>query len=582
MKKKSLWVVALAATLTACDSNFDLANLDKEIEAKVEDLVVPLNIDKVNLDPILNLEENSKIKRDVVNNTYSFEDSGTFHSNSVSVDGFSAKGTNYSETDNVQFDKKYDLLSTDLSKIPAGTLIYEGIIPDKAVKMEYSASGIDKSIISIDELGFNSDIVMSFKFGDINKCVNKVALENIKVQFMKGLSLTLSTQGATYDPSTGVITFPKKIYTDNNCVYTEKIKVTKINAVQSGIVYKDHAFSIKDNLKSMPGSYVNIYSDDLKPGIDPSKVPSTTIYTVSVNIGEASVNSFTGILEKDIDGVNVDPITLNNLPELLHNSGTTLRLDGTNLTLDLNNPLIEAGVNLTAQCGLQLQGVWGKTEGPVRTTDNKDAAIVMNKAQNSYYIAKTDDPAKSAGKQFVMFSEIGDILYNSNVTGIPDKVMIDVLSPKVPQQKVVDFKLPNKFNAVNGKWQLHAPLSITSDSKVIYSKSWNAADEEELQNINLKAAGLTCEVSTDVPAEVELTININGKNAKMQGKAKVPANAKNVPINVTLDGGPVNGFTTIDLNANISGTSEPLGPNQNITVSNVRLKVTGSYTKELD
>lgn len=581
MKKKSLWIVALAATLTACDSNFDLANLDKEIEAKVNDLVVPLNIDKVNLDPILDLEENSKIKRDVVNNTYSFEDSGTFHSNGVSVKGFSAKGTNYSETDNVQFDKKYDLTSADLAKIPAGTLIYEGIVPDKAVKMEYSASGVDKSIISIDELGFNGDIVMSFKFGEINKFVNKVALENIRVQFLKGLTLTLSTQGASYDPATGVITFPKKIYTDNNCVYTEKVKVTRINAAQAGIIYKDQTLSLKDNMKSMPGSLVNIYSDDLKPGIDPATIPTTTTYTVSVNVGEASVDSFTGVLEKDIDGVSVAPITLNNLPEMLKNSGTILRLEGTNLTLDLNNPLIEAGVNLTAQCGLQLQGLWGTTAGPVRTTDNKEAAIVMNKAQNSYYIAKSDE-GMPAGKQFVKFSEIGDILYNSNTTGIPDRVNIDVLSPKVPQQKVVDFKLPNNFNAVNGTWQLHAPLSLTSDAKVIYSKSWNAADEEELQNINLSAAGVTCEVSTDVPAEVVLTVTINGKNAKMQGTAKVPANAKNVPIDVALDGGPVNGFTTIDLKADITGTSQPLGPNQNITVSKVRLKVTGSYTKDLD
>ena len=144
MIKKVLWTAAAAVTLTACDSNFDLSDIDKEVQFKAADLTVPLNVEPITLDAVLDLDDNSKIVKDRTNNTYSFQDSGTFQSNGVSVQGFQANGKTTSETEELQFETHYTGSATSVDgKIPSGTLLISGDVPEKSIDFSYSSDNVD-------------------------------------------------------------------------------------------------------------------------------------------------------------------------------------------------------------------------------------------------------------------------------------------------------------------------------------------------------------------------------------------------------------------------------------------------------
>lgn len=71
-----------AALLTACvDDNYDLANINTDVEIKVNDLVVPINLDAITLSNAI--EEGDVVK--VVNGEYAVVVDGSFHSEAIKV-----------------------------------------------------------------------------------------------------------------------------------------------------------------------------------------------------------------------------------------------------------------------------------------------------------------------------------------------------------------------------------------------------------------------------------------------------------------------------------------------------------------
>lgn len=146
MKKKTTWTLLCAVgMLTACDSNFDLSNIDKEAQFSVNELVVPLNLEDVMLDPILDLDENSKVQKVVINNKkmYAVQETGTFSSDAITVEGFSTKpidpqtgGGHCVQT--ASGSKEYILVNET-----------EG-------STSYTANNIDPAIKSIDNIGLEN------------------------------------------------------------------------------------------------------------------------------------------------------------------------------------------------------------------------------------------------------------------------------------------------------------------------------------------------------------------------------------------------------------------------------------------
>ncbi len=79
IKKTSVYLLTffVALSLFACvDNAYDLSNIDSTIGVKVNELVVPLKLDAITLQNMLNLEDNSQIKE--INGEYAFLEEGSF------------------------------------------------------------------------------------------------------------------------------------------------------------------------------------------------------------------------------------------------------------------------------------------------------------------------------------------------------------------------------------------------------------------------------------------------------------------------------------------------------------------------
>ncbi len=573
MKKKTTWTLLCAVgMLTACDSNFDLSNIDKEAQFSVNELVVPLNLEDVMLDPILDLDENSKVQKVVINNKkmYAVQETGTFSSDAITVEGFSTKpidpqtgGGHCVQT--ASGSKEYILVNET-----------EG-------STSYTANNIDPAIKSIDNIGLeNAEVSITVSFYRMPNYASQITAKNIVVSVMKGMEATV--EGATYDPKTGLVTVNNDVVLTGDMNLTLTLKVTKLDASIGTYDYDNHSYTLTCSSKLESGSVV---IDKLLPGIS---YPDVAAFRQTTTMGAARATSYSGEIEYPIEGIEQKQIDLTDIPELLQDKETHLELDNPQLYISINNPLQEASYDVKAQCGLKLTSCWTSPtlEKLIKTGEDD---IQLTKPQNKIVIAPKDPgadryPAEGtdySDAAFVQFTDLGKVF---DGPGIPQTVKVDVINPLIPRQKIIDLKLPATFNKTEGQWTFFAPLAMTSNSKVIYNKEWNI-DEEELANVTLDAATVTCEMSSDVPADLDVTVVLKGKSASgqpttMTGTTQLAANAQNQPITIVLNGGPVSDFRNIDLTANIRGTGESLTPDQKISVKNLRVKVTGKYNKVLD
>lgn len=79
--------VVLAAT--GCDENYDLNNIDKTVQVKVNDLVIPLNIDKITLENVIDTSDDIQIEDGV----YAYVSDGTFDSDPENFERFEERST---------------------------------------------------------------------------------------------------------------------------------------------------------------------------------------------------------------------------------------------------------------------------------------------------------------------------------------------------------------------------------------------------------------------------------------------------------------------------------------------------------
>ena len=79
LKKLQVYTIALLVSLSllACvDNAYDLSDIDSTVGGKVNNLIVPLKLDAITLQNMLNLEDDSQNK--IINDEYAFLAEGSF------------------------------------------------------------------------------------------------------------------------------------------------------------------------------------------------------------------------------------------------------------------------------------------------------------------------------------------------------------------------------------------------------------------------------------------------------------------------------------------------------------------------
>lgn len=82
--------VLITAASSCVDNAYDLSDIDTTSRFNAKDLVIPMNIDQITLDQVLDLDDDSEVKTIVQNGKkiYAVQKDGTFKSDPIKVSAF--------------------------------------------------------------------------------------------------------------------------------------------------------------------------------------------------------------------------------------------------------------------------------------------------------------------------------------------------------------------------------------------------------------------------------------------------------------------------------------------------------------
>lgn len=609
--KSMLLSMAITCSQFSCvNGDYDLSDVDTTVGMKINDLTIPLNLDELTLRSVLELEDDSQIKE--VNGEYAVIEDGTFSSDGIELPSFVIE---VPAIEPIQEELTPDLHLDDL--IPEGfnpsflPLLGNITIPDdyKVVSFDIENASttfhveaeVDESIVGIDKVGTEATIRIFFNFDGIENLVNSFELENLVIQLPKGLSAQAS-EGGTYDPVTGKLSF-EKMASNEKLEVLVNVDITEIQAKPAGATLANGKFTFSNEL-SVNGIVV-VYGHNLKKDVKIENLLNIGNISYECQVGfpngNIKVESFTGDIQYQVDGIDIDPVNLDDIPDYLAQEGTNIKLANPQIYLELNNPLYEEH-HIYATTALEF------IPYPNNTGERFKVDVKIDDALNQFCFspAKPESYYKNAGNEqlkvdftdaeFVPFTNLGNILSGEK---IPESIDINVVNPQIPVQHVENFALGQTLGAIQGTYVFYAPLALTEGSVIKYSEVFDGWSDEELDNIAISQLRVDANITSNIPFELALKaypIDKNGQKITNNGKViegkiymkgfdVIPANA-NGSLVIEIDGA-IQQLDGIILDAEIHGkdvagsTGNALKPNHQIKLDNLKMKVSGEYISEL-
>lgn len=611
IRKKHFMLLAIAMFVVSCvDNNYKLSDLDTTVGISVNKLTIPLNVDSLVLDQVLDLEEDGKVKKQVLEDgteIYAIIEEGSFESKSIDIPGFTTESPDIKPINST--------LTRDTSvkiRRRKGAIDKEGTssisYPINAQDLtSFTASGsVDKSIKGIDKIGVNADFGTSIDVSnnpDLLEKINSLTFEELIVDMPKGLEgefvIAIGDEkkdvSKCYDSEHGKLDLTK--YEENYGEQFElkvesgkldfNVHVDAIDVKEAGddIKFENGEFTLNSSV-SVEGDVV-VYGDELNEGLTLEDLPKDISYECAPTLSEIVVSEFSGTIQYDIEDLNINPISLNDIPDMLSQDSTNIKLANPQIYLRLNNPL--AANNLYAEARLAMTA---------KRKDGSNKKIAMNdtlKMDNAYnvFCLTTDGnmPQKDMHKDYKdavnkKFDGFSDILSGNGGNGLPDNIEIDVIEPQIPEQTISKFELDKTIDKVEGTYLFYAPLALKDETSfIIYQDTLDGWYDETLEKLTISALMVKADVNSEIPLKVEISFNpidVNGKIIKNVKSNVVKLNATKdmQPIEINLEG-EIKNLDGIIIRAKLIGAKgESIAPSQTINFKNLKIAVTGDYVDE--
>lgn len=569
----SISLAASAFLLAGCiDDNYDLSDIDTTVRVPVNDLVIPINIDAVQLKNIMDLSETSVIK--VINGQYTVQYDGDFESSPIKIDPIVMGAPNLP-------------IRTSYISTAGAEQAFEQVgqvelpLPTTGVDFSYSVAEVSTDIESITEVGTVFTIRMIIGIDQGNTLVNEVIFKNLKFQLPKGL--TMVSGDGQYDPTTGIYTVPDAKSTADIRREVD-FSANAVDIAKAGVKFENHKLSYSDEVKIVSGD-VLVKRENLK--VDPKNLPSTILVYNDFKMSEINVNWMSGRIHYAIENFQVPDVEITGLPGLLNQDNTNILLDNPQIYLNINNPVGIYG--LTAKTGLAITPWRGDVASSTCRLNNGFFVIPATSAADDpikFCLAPADPmnyPAGYESPQFEPFSALSDVLAGN---GLPQRLQINLENPEIPSQMVRRLPIGQIIGTVGGSYMLDAPLNLKAGSTIFYTDRVDGWSSEDLDAVTITTLTVTARVNTDIPLKAVCTgypIDKDGKqinNVTIEG-AEINANAKDQVITIRITG-EIHNLDGLVFTVRIDAENgETLNENMSISLTDIRPKVSGYYQKKL-
>ncbi|MBO4977901.1 MAG: hypothetical protein J6C67_04195 [Muribaculaceae bacterium] len=574
---------ALLLTVTACvDNDYDLGDIDTTTRIPVDNLTIPVNIDVVTLGDIITYDENSKIRPVTIDGHefYALTETGNFDSDPIEISKVTAPAPEVHPTE-----AWLDRIATATAGAAATPSISFQITP-MGNDIHYNAGEIDEAIVELDAAKTDISFSLTLRSLNITSAFERVEFADVLIQMPKGLTTTCTA--GSYNPTTGLWTIPTLSTSQNHVTAT--LRASAVDFKTAGAtIDATHKFAYDGEFRILAGTITFITHDI-------ASIPQNLHIRADYAITDLVATSFSGTVNYKLDGIDIAPVDLGDVPDFFNCEGTDLILNNPQIYLAVNNPV--AGERLTCSTGITLTAMRRDLPSVDFTPDVNNFSIGANHGIDGPYnfVLAPDNNALTTPAEFsdnltfVRFSTLGSLLSipagSPADAGMPDKIGIALNDPQIPTQNVTDFALGRQLSGVRGNYELIAPLSLAAGSMIVYRHTADGWNDEDVDAITIEKLSLDVKVSNGSPLEAELfawPIGIDGK--KIEGveikSSHITAGVTDQPVTIEMTG-RVQQLDGVIFEARVAGAgAEVLTPEQSITLTNIRAKVTGYYEKEL-
>lgn len=596
--KKCYYAGALAlfaaSGLTGCvDNSYDLANLDKTTRINVNDLVIPVKVAPIVLGDVIEMNsDNIGPVKYGEKEFYAFHQDGNFKSNGpihipeVKVSAPEIKG-NSTSIEQIIGEQKGPRKASPFDGLYFSYEIKNRIGDD----FEYSADDIDHSIVAINKVSttpFHFKVNLAISGTDL---IKDVTLRNMHVSLPKGLDLAPG-EGQSYDPNTGIWIIDEIHVAENSPlaldivakgVDFEKAGAT-INPVTHNLEFKSHFW--------VESGFVDIYPKTSGVDVSDIQLPKELTMDAKFTLDGFEIQSVSGRIRPDFEGLGIAPISLAGIPEFLKDPATDLELANPEILLQVNDPAysfykgdMKADLSITPIRGGN-PGQPIEPEHEILLQPSKfpsaDMSFVMAPdLDNVFYPEGTDaDYSKNVTK--IRYPGLGGILAGQ---GLPDQIKVDVA---IPEQSVDDFQLGKDLDQVFGSYYIVAPFALTDKSRILYSPEDVTGWGEDIENLVVNTLKVTAKAHNGTPVSAEVTIiPLDDKGEEIPGPkitSTVLAPESDSDFEVSLKDGSLQKFDGLRVIAKLSGSNSgvALSPKQTISLSDIKITVGGYYETDFE
>lgn len=560
-----MFASAVVLAATGCDNNYDLDNIDKTVRIAVNDLVIPINIDEIKLDNVIETSKDVQI----VDGAYAYVTEGTFDSDPEKFDPINAEVNN---------------LAPNQLKLVSNGMSLDYFVDAPALSdYNFKSEDVTDNVAELTRIYGDVTLNVTLRLASLKSKYSELVISNAKLQLPPMCKVERMNYPGTYDSASGIASLePITVNPVADITFT-------VNASSVGVAageFANHTLSMEGKIGFIEGDFKLTSAAAATPDFQPIDVE------VEYSVPGFIARAIDGSVQYNIDGFDIPKVNLNDLPDFLAQKGTDLRLANPMLYLQVNNPMRES--NVYATTGIELEALRNGGTSKKVALDSPTFDIGKGnpmQGENYNYCLSPKAPANAdpafANAEHVGFSQLGNLLSGD---GLPNSININLVNPEVPLQAVNHFDLRG-FDGIQGKYKFIAPFQLDGGSVICYSKTDKGWDSEDLEKLTVKTMEISLNVTTDVPMAVNITgypLDKNGNRisgVSIKG-AEIPALAKNHDVRIFIEC-PGEGFSGLDgieftATATAVDNGTPLSPDMTIVLSNVRPKVGGYYETTLD
>ncbi len=574
--------------LTGCiDKDYDLSDIDTNVRVEVDDLVVPVNLDAITLSNIFDIDnddENSVIKE--IGDSYAVLVNGNFMSSDIRIADVTLSNTGVNPI--------VVTTSTSGIEVPPGANSVFVSLPFGNALTDFSFvnSSIDSSIRAFDRVGTNWTIRLTLDFGDFASMLSTVTIKDLVLRLPDGLVTP------DYTNNNGLVQVGDR-QTDASGKLVLDIPVTAIDVAslpENEFKFTPDAAGVNPGTVSYAGKLgveSGIVTGTLQSG---TPVPSTVTMVVTPFLGNIEVRTFSGILAYTLDSFNVDNVTLNDLPDVLTQEDTDIRIANPQLYLSVNNPV--APYKGVAHSGLSLTPLRdGVASAPCVLPSSSLIEIGYDKGAVGPYVyclspSRPDSYYEGyAGATHLQYPALADVLSGK---GLPTEIAVSFDNAGIggADNHVVDFPVGKRLDDVEGAYTFYAPLAFDAGSQVVYAETEDGWNDDTLDKLTIRKVGLKATVDNTLPFDIVLSgypVNVDGNQCKDASGRLAELSSVRVKagetseINLESNGVEIQGLDGIryEARAEVTKGNELLRPSATITLSGIRVTVSGYYEDEL-